>query len=616
MPVIAWCERVSVPVVVGIIKPMILVPSGLLTELNESQLKAILAHEFAHIRRLDPLVNVMQRVIESALFFHPAVWYASHVVSREREICCDDMVLRAGNSGVVYADALVSVAEMSAKRKPPIVGVAANGNGRREFKRRVMRLLVGEPTVRAGGGFAAVLLLIATISFANAAITLVPFAGQDDSAIAPGHPEDLIAVLGEDRARHWNGHTLKLLPSPDSKRVYLIESLGFVSAFDTETLRRVLQFRAHQERCLDIALIDSGKKLVTISTDGTVALWNLETETPQELDRLKILPDQEGSVTMNLSSARNTNRIAVFSYKHNRRIKVERIGNTSHNRTVGVDKQSLAILDVENDRFTKRFVLPDGAGAAWHFAISPNGKWLVTCEDKKTGKAIEGALGGLQIPYRDATLVVRDLDSEAATVVTEIPRKTVSHLQFSPDGKLWAHDPFFVPDRQSHSWSNVDGKLINQESIPAIAETLTPLVFDFDGSRIASGTSKNLTMFSNNGTEETAVLAIGNSSTVAFLDNGSLIVASGTPILQRWDLVGGTYTKRPDPTGHQNVVGGLLFDPQTNSLLSASYDSVREWDLSGLPSKEPVTSQKLPFDNVRVMRLWPEWQGIRAFPNN
>ena len=101
VPVIAWCERVSVPVVVGIIKPMILVPSGLLTGLNESQLKAILAHEFAHIRRLDPLVNVMQRVIESALFFHPAVWYASHVVSREREICCDDMVLRAGNSGVV-----------------------------------------------------------------------------------------------------------------------------------------------------------------------------------------------------------------------------------------------------------------------------------------------------------------------------------------------------------------------------------------------------------------------------------------------------------------------------------------------------------------------------------
>ena len=213
--------------------------------------------------------------------------------------------------------------------------------------------------------------------------------------------------------------------------------------------------------------------------------------------------------------------------------------------------------------------------------------------------------------YLDAALVVRDLDSEDATVVTETPHKTLKQLQFSPDGKLWAHDPYFVPNRQSHSWSIVDGKLVNQESIPAISSIFAPLVFDSDGSRMASGSQQDLTVSFNNdnGKGATAVLAIGGNRSPAFLNDGSLVVST-SPVLQRWDLNAGTYTKRPDPIGHQSQVMGLLFDPRTNSLLSAGDDSVREWNLSELKSGKPVLSERLPFDDIRNMWLWPHGKGF------
>ena len=80
-PLVAWCGRISVPVVVGIVRPMILLPTALATGFDPSQLEALLTHELAHIRRLDPLVNLLQRLIEVVLFFHPAVWYVSRCVS-------------------------------------------------------------------------------------------------------------------------------------------------------------------------------------------------------------------------------------------------------------------------------------------------------------------------------------------------------------------------------------------------------------------------------------------------------------------------------------------------------------------------------------------------------
>ncbi len=90
-----WSASATVPMVIGWARPVVLVPAALLTGLSESQLEAVLAHELAHIRRHDYLVNLLQNVLETLLFYHPAVWWTSEQVRSEREHCCDDLAAAA-----------------------------------------------------------------------------------------------------------------------------------------------------------------------------------------------------------------------------------------------------------------------------------------------------------------------------------------------------------------------------------------------------------------------------------------------------------------------------------------------------------------------------------------
>lgn len=97
------------PSVVGWIRPVILLPAATLLGLTPVQLEAVLAHEFAHIRRYDYLVNVLQMVVESLLFYHPAVWWASARIRHERELCCDDLAVSWCGDPLCYARALTKL---------------------------------------------------------------------------------------------------------------------------------------------------------------------------------------------------------------------------------------------------------------------------------------------------------------------------------------------------------------------------------------------------------------------------------------------------------------------------------------------------------------------------
>lgn len=162
-PLVAWCGRISVPVVVGIVRPMILLPGTLATGFDPSQLEAIITHELAHIRRFDPFVNLLQRLIEAVLFFHPAVWYVSRHVSAERENACDDLVVSTGLPAVHYAQALLQIAESCAAAQGIAprsnAALAASGSGASQFKRRVLRLLAIDdgPQLRLSRGGAILL---------------------------------------------------------------------------------------------------------------------------------------------------------------------------------------------------------------------------------------------------------------------------------------------------------------------------------------------------------------------------------------------------------------------------------------------------------------------------
>lgn len=116
---------VEVPTVLGWLRPVILLPASCLTGLSRAQLEAILAHELAHIRRHDYLVNLLQSVVETVLFYHPAVWWVSHQVRAERENCCDDLAVEVCGDRVGYARALATLEEL--RLAPAQLALAAGG---------------------------------------------------------------------------------------------------------------------------------------------------------------------------------------------------------------------------------------------------------------------------------------------------------------------------------------------------------------------------------------------------------------------------------------------------------------------------------------------------------
>ena len=140
-PILCTSTRVAVPVVIGILRPMILIPPALVTGLSPEQWESILLHELAHLRRFDHIVVVWQRLIESILFFHPVVWMLSRRLDTDRELCCDDLVLSNGANPLHYAGALCRVAEFVHESRPQPLVVAATGSVSGELVSRVRRVL-------------------------------------------------------------------------------------------------------------------------------------------------------------------------------------------------------------------------------------------------------------------------------------------------------------------------------------------------------------------------------------------------------------------------------------------------------------------------------------------
>ena len=107
---------VVVPTLVGWMKPVVLLPAVALSGLTPEQLQAILAHELAHVRRHDYLVNLLQSILETLLFYHPATWWVSAQVRAEREHCCDDLAVEVCGDRLVYVSALAELTTIANHR--------------------------------------------------------------------------------------------------------------------------------------------------------------------------------------------------------------------------------------------------------------------------------------------------------------------------------------------------------------------------------------------------------------------------------------------------------------------------------------------------------------------
>ena len=141
-PDVRVCTRLAVPIVLGIVKPVILLPPFALSGMTKAELDAILFHELAHLRRGDLLINCLQRITETLLFFHPVTWHLSRKISTSRERCCDDMVVTRCDRRK-YAGALVRLAEHATDRNSQIWSLAASGKPS-DLRLRISRILCGD----------------------------------------------------------------------------------------------------------------------------------------------------------------------------------------------------------------------------------------------------------------------------------------------------------------------------------------------------------------------------------------------------------------------------------------------------------------------------------------
>ena len=169
---------IEVPAVVGWLRPVILIPVSALTGLTPQQLELLLAHELAHVRRHDYLVNLLQSVVEILFFYHPAVWWVSRRVRQERENCCDDLAAALSGDPRAYAHTLLALEQL----RTGDLGIAAAATGG-DLLQRVRRLLKPEPDNELGSRWAAGALTIALVLLIAAGLN------RGANAASPGTPQ-------------------------------------------------------------------------------------------------------------------------------------------------------------------------------------------------------------------------------------------------------------------------------------------------------------------------------------------------------------------------------------------------------------------------------------------
>ncbi len=198
---LVFSTSAAVPMVIGWLKPVVLVPAGLVAGLSAAQLEAILAHELIHIRRHDYLVNLLQNVVETVFFYHPAVAWVSNRIRIEREHCCDDAASLACGGTLDYARALAALAE---SQRAPVLGVAATGGSLVERIRRLVEAAIVPSRRGTSTAVPILFLLLAGLgtlgTIAGVSLTQPAAAAKADDArpLAPGEQKsDVVTLRGQ-----------------------------------------------------------------------------------------------------------------------------------------------------------------------------------------------------------------------------------------------------------------------------------------------------------------------------------------------------------------------------------------------------------------------------------
>jgi beta-lactamase regulating signal transducer with metallopeptidase domain len=243
---------VKTPMVVGYFRPVVLLPLCVATGLPERQIELILAHELAHVRRHDYLINWIQTLVETLFFYHPAVWWLSREIRNERENCCDDAAMAVVGSRVEYGRALLAIEELRATS--PVLPLAAGGGS---LLARIRRIAGYEaaPSVVFSSGILGIVL--ASMVLVGAGLWgAAPAAGDVPKAPPPPKVES----------------TPGPAPSATPKLRY-----GFQAdreyAYQVEMHAKVVEEKIDRQGELIYKVLSANENQVVLKTSGSAGQW-------------------------------------------------------------------------------------------------------------------------------------------------------------------------------------------------------------------------------------------------------------------------------------------------------------------------------------------------------
>ena len=276
-------DAIDVPMVVGWISPLVLVPVTAFTSLTPDQLRTILAHELQHIARQDHLVNMLQAFIEVLLFFHPVTWWLSRQIRVERENCCDDGTVLVTGSPRTLAEALLVLESLRAnKATSPWLLTATGGS----LMHRVSRLFGSNPPQPLNPDWRAVsactLLAVAGLTFAIA--TTDPTAVAQDRGVVEANQVDLDELKSkiEERVRAMGMDLRKQVAAGE------ISEADAKARFEEGEKRMWMRYRAAEAQNAEAGKSRSDydaavKKMTEMVKNGEMTREQMQ----QRLDRMK-----------------------------------------------------------------------------------------------------------------------------------------------------------------------------------------------------------------------------------------------------------------------------------------------------------------------------------------
>lgn len=278
-------KLVAVPMVIGYLKPMILFPFGVINQLSISEVEAVLAHELAHIKRYDYLVNIVQSIIETLLFFHPAIWWISGEIRRERENCCDDLALEIVDN-LTFAKALAILEQFrlnSIYQRKPQFSMAAITN-KNQLLNRVQRIL-NQPQKNQNnfrGFFAACILLISFVATSLDA--------QQVEAIEPKNKSEFPTILTE-------------VDVIESKNI-VSEEEEFSTIIESDFSTELVEFSTSTLLESDVELLDFTDAKVTVHSNSSNFNWTSP-------DNMIIIPKEIGLNNQTIVTVKTDNVVSI-----------------------------------------------------------------------------------------------------------------------------------------------------------------------------------------------------------------------------------------------------------------------------------------------------------------